>query len=83
MQLAALRGADVNATCGPRIAARVLTYCARTTVDYWDTNWSASARIVAGTHPRPLGRPTVSHRQSTAPVVGDTPVEHHEVCSDG
>jgi hypothetical protein len=33
-QLAALRGADVNATCGPRIVARVLTYCARTTVDY-------------------------------------------------
>ncbi|WP_231971963.1 NADP-dependent oxidoreductase [Mycobacterium sp. E3251] len=47
VQLAALRGADVLATAGPRSAERVRGYGAREVIDYRDPMWPQHARPLA------------------------------------
>jgi NADPH:quinone reductase-like Zn-dependent oxidoreductase len=46
VQLAALRGADVIATCSPRSAERVRSYGARAVIDYHQGGWPDTVRAL-------------------------------------
>ena len=72
VQLAALRGVDVVATCSPESADRVRSYGARAVVDYHQSRWPDTVReLVNGTGVQAVANATVGGAATALTTLAD------------